>query len=217
MASLARWCFRNRGKVLLIWFIALLGIGAGAHIWGDSYNTSFSMPGTDSTKAQSLLESMDVKASGDSDQIVLHTLGGAKITDPAVEQDVRAMLAKVVKVHGIVSATDPYQEVDGRPSGDISSDGTIAYSTVTFSGNQSTIQLADVQSLVSTAQSAANSKLEVELGGNAIEGTEQSSSNSSEQLGFLAAWSCCCSPSARWSAPCCRSSSRSSASASAPR
>ena len=187
MASLARWCFRNRGKVLLIWFVALLGIGIGAHSWGDSYNTSFSMPGTDSTKALSLLESMDAKASGDSDQIVLHTLDGAKITDPAVEQNVEAMLAKVQKLHGIVGATNPYATVDGRASGDISTDGTIAYSTVTFSGNQTTIQLTDVQNLVSTAQKAANSQLEVELGGVDIEGTEQSSTGSSEQLGFIAA------------------------------
>ena len=69
MATLARWCFRNRGKVLLIWFIVLIGSFAGANHWGDSYNTSFSMPGTDSTKALSLLQSMDVKASGDTDQI----------------------------------------------------------------------------------------------------------------------------------------------------
>ena len=187
MATLARWCFRNRGKVLLIWFIVLIGSFAGANHWGDSYNTSFSMPGTDSTKALSLLQSMDVKASGDTDQIVLHTLDGAKITDPAVEQNVHAMLAKVDKVHGIVSTTDPYATVGGRPSGAISSDGTIAYSTVTFSGNQSTIQLADVNTLVSTAKSAANSKLEVELGGTDIEGTEQSSTGNSEGLGFLAA------------------------------
>jgi RND superfamily putative drug exporter len=187
MASLARWCFRNRRKVLLIWFVALLGIGIGAHSWGDSYNTSFSMPGTDSTKALSLLESMDAKASGDSDQIVLHTLGGAKITDPAVEQNVESMLAKVDKIHGIVGATDPYATVDGRPSGDISTDGTIAYSTVTFSGNQTTIQLQDVNTLVTTAQKAANSTLEVELGGNDIEGTEQSGTGSSEGFGFLAA------------------------------
>ena len=38
MVSIARWCFRNRGKVLLIWCIALLGIGFGANRWGDSYN-----------------------------------------------------------------------------------------------------------------------------------------------------------------------------------
>jgi RND superfamily putative drug exporter len=187
MASLARWCFRNRGKVLAIWIILLLGIGIGANRWGDSYNTSFSMPGTDSTKALSLLESMDAKAAGDSDQIVLHAIGGAKLTDPAVEQSVETMLGKVAKIHGIVGASDPYAEVGGKPSGAISSDGTIGYSTVHFAGNQTTIKLDDVKSLVSTAQSAANSKLEVELGGTDIEGTEQNSTGSSEVIGYIAA------------------------------
>ena len=187
MASLARWCFRNRGKVLLVWIIALIGIGFGASSWGDSYNTSFSMPGTDSTKALSLLQSMDAKASGDSDQIVLHTLGGAKVTDPGVEQSVQSMLGKVAKIHGVVGVTDPYAEVNGKPSGTISSDQTIAYATVTFQGNQATVQLDDVKTLVSTAQSVANSKLDVELGGTDIEGTQQSSTGSSEVIGYIAA------------------------------
>ena len=187
MTSLARWCFRNRWYVLLVWVVALVGIGSMASTWGDSYNTSFSMAGTDSAQAVSLLQSMDAKASGDSDQIVVHTLaGGAKVTDPAVEQTVQTMLAKVAKVHGIVSVSDPYQSVDGK-SNAISSDGTIAYSTVTFSGNQSTILLGDVKTLVSTAQSAASSTLQVELGGTDIEGTEQSGTGNSESLGYLAA------------------------------
>jgi RND superfamily putative drug exporter len=174
--------------VLLIWIIALIAIGGGASKWGDSYNTSFTMPGTDSTKALSLLESMDAKASGDSDQIVWHSLAtGAKVTDPAVQQTVETMLAKVAKVHGIVSVSDPYQAVDGKPSGAISADGTVAYSTVTFSGNQTTINLDDVKSLVSTANTAKSSTLEVELGGQDIEGTEQSSTGNSESLGFVAA------------------------------
>src|ERR1700730_14305260 len=182
MVSLARWCFRNRGKVLTIWIILLLGIGIGANRWGDSYNTTFSMPGTDSTKALSLLQSMDAKAAGDSDQIVLHALGGAKLSDPAVEQSVQTMLGKVQKIHGIVGASDPYAEVGGKPSGTINAAGTIGYSTVRFQGNQATIKLDDGKSLVSTAQSAANSKLQVELGGVDIEGTEQNSTGSSEGL-----------------------------------
>ena len=188
MASLARWCFRNRGKVLLVWIIALLAIGGGASKWGDSYNTSFTMPGTDSTKALSLLESMDAKASGDSDQIVWHTLApGAKVTDANVQQAVETMLGKVAKVHGIVGVTDPYQSVNGKQSGAISSDGTVAYSTVTFSGNQATINLDDVKSLVSTANTAKSSTLQVELGGQDIEGTEQSGTGGSEGLGYIAA------------------------------
>jgi RND superfamily putative drug exporter len=166
----------------------LIAIGGGASKWGDSYNTSFTMPGTDSTKALSLLESMGTKATGDSDQIVLHTLAsGAKVTDPAVKQSVETMLAKVGKVHGIVSVSDPYQAVGGKASGAISSDGTIAYSTVTFSGDQTTIKLDDVKSLVSTANTAKSGALDVELGGTDIEGTEQSSTGNSELLGFAAA------------------------------
>jgi RND superfamily putative drug exporter len=175
--------------VLLLWVIALLGIGFGASSWGDSYSTSFSMPGTDSTKALNLLQGMDAKAAGDSDQIVWHTLkSGATVTDPAVEQTVTAMLDKVGKVHGVVSVSDPYTAYNASgKSPAISSDGTIAYSTVTFAGNQTQIALADVNSVVSTAKSAASANLEVELGGTDIEGTEQSSTGQSEQLGFIAA------------------------------
>ncbi len=189
MASLAQWCFRNRGKVLLFWVIALIGIGAGASAWGDAYSTSFSMPGTDSTKALNLLQTMDAKASGDTDQIVVHTLdSGAKVTDADVQQSVTGMLAKVAKVHGVVAVSDPYQTgAHGAKSTAISADGTIAYSTVTFAGNQTQIKLADVQSVVDTAKSVQTSHLEVELGGADISGTEQSSTGSAEQLGYFAA------------------------------
>jgi RND superfamily putative drug exporter len=186
MASLARWCFRNRGKVLLIWVIALIGIGAGASAWGDAYSTSFSMPGTDSTKALNLLQTLDAKASGDTDQVVWHTLKpGAKVTDPDVEQSVTAMLDKVGKVHGVVSVSNPYQAAGKSKA--ISADGTIAYSTVTFAGNQTQIKLADVQSVVDTAKSAASANLQVELGGTDIQGTEQSSTGKSEMIGYVAA------------------------------
>jgi RND superfamily putative drug exporter len=174
--------------VLLVWFIALLAIGGGANRWGDSYNTSFTMPGTDSTKALSLLQSMDAKASGDSDQIVWHTLAsGAKVTDPAVKQSVETMLGKVAKVHGVVSVTDPYQTVNGKPGNAVSADGTIAYSTVTFAGDATTVNLDDVKSLVSTANTAKSSTLDVELGGQDIEGTEQNGTGGSEGLGYIAA------------------------------
>src|SRR6185312_2585128 len=110
MASLARWCFRNRLKVLVFWIIALIGIFVGASAWGDAYSTTFNMPGTDSTTALNLLKTLDAKASGDTDQIVVHTLSnGAKVTDPSVQQKVTTMLDKVAKGHGVVSVSDPYQ------------------------------------------------------------------------------------------------------------
>ena len=186
MAALARWCFRHRVWVLLIWVFALGGIGAAANAMGSAYSTSFSLPNTDSSKAMSLLQNVDAKASGDQDTVVWQTTGtGAKVTDADVEQTMSQVLAKIATLPEVATVKGPYGP---GGAGQISPDGRTAYAQVDFTQVGNLLQLPDVQKVVDTARAANSASLDVELGGNAIEGTEQStSSNSSESLGYLAA------------------------------
>ena len=56
MAAIARWCFRHRIAVLLLWLAALVGLGVVNSAVGTAYNDNFALPGTESTKALSLLQ-----------------------------------------------------------------------------------------------------------------------------------------------------------------
>jgi RND superfamily putative drug exporter len=56
LSTLARWCFRHRFVVALLWVALLAGLGLAASQAGTKSRDRFSLPGTESTKALDLLE-----------------------------------------------------------------------------------------------------------------------------------------------------------------
>ena len=72
MKSLARFCVRHRWWVLGAWIVVFILINGISHAEGSAYSNAFSLPGTNSTEAQSLLQSGFAQQSGDTDQIVFH-------------------------------------------------------------------------------------------------------------------------------------------------
>src|SRR5947209_2140922 len=94
MAWIARWCFRHRYVVVLLWVALLAGLGAADQVAGDAYSNNFALPGTESTHALNLLKSAFPQQAGESDTIVWHVSSGS-VRDPAVQQPIAAMLDKV--------------------------------------------------------------------------------------------------------------------------
>ena len=107
MPALATWCVRHRRAVLLIWLLVLIAVTALSRSVGSAYTNSFSLPNTESTKALDLLQASSPGVAGDREQIVFHTTGGAQVTDPAVQQRVDAMLAKVKHVPARLGRRQP--------------------------------------------------------------------------------------------------------------
>jgi len=48
MARWARWCFTHRKRVVIGWLLALIIVAGLGKAVGTSFNTNFSLPGTDS-------------------------------------------------------------------------------------------------------------------------------------------------------------------------
>ena len=164
MASFARWCFRHRRAVLAIWLIALIGSFGVSKLTGSAYSNSNSLSGTDSAKAQQVLTANFPAQAGDSDQIVVQAKQGT-LRSPAAETAVTSMLARVARLPGVSSVTSLYGQ-----GGQISRDGTIGFATVNLDDQATTVPNSVVTTLISTAQSADSSLLNVQLGGGAIEG-----------------------------------------------
>ena len=181
MARFARWCFLHRRAVLAIWLIALIGFLAVGRLTGSAYTDSESVPGTDSNQAQTVLQSNFSTQSGDVDQIVFHAKQGT-LRSPATETAVTNMLARVSQLAHVRSVTSPYQS-----AGQISSDGTIGFATVTFDALAANVATSAVTSLTSTAQSVDDPRVDVQLGGAAIESNEQSGTSSNFLLGVVLA------------------------------
>ena len=163
MANFARWCFAHRKAVLAGWLIALIGFFAVGLKVGANYAENDSLPGTDSTKALSVLQTNYPAQAGDSDQIVVEARQGT-LRSPTAESAVTSMLARVAKLPYVRSVTSPY-----GPGGQISKDGTIGLATVNLAAQANNVPNSAVQTLISTAQSADRPLLNVQLGGAAIE------------------------------------------------
>ncbi len=181
MTAFARWCFCHRKTVLALWLIALVAFLAIGRSAGSSYTKSFSLPGTGSNQAQSVLQADFPAQAGDSDQIVMQARRGTLRT-PAVEAAVTGMLAKVSRLPDVRSVASPY-----RSAGQVSANGTIGFATVTFDAVAQDVPKSSVTRLVSTAQSADSPVLQVQLGGQAIEDNQPSSGSSDLLLGVVLA------------------------------
>ncbi|MFB6837253.1 MMPL family transporter [Streptomyces sp. NPDC056361] len=182
MAAIARWCIRHRLVVVLLWLLALGGVGTGAVIAGSAYSNDYEVPGTESGRATTLLDQGFHGLGGDSDTIVWHTDRGSVRAD-AVEQRMTAMLDKAAALPGIAAVTSPY----GAATGQISEDGRTAYATVTFDEQADDIPEAQARALVDTAKAAADDGLQVELGGSAVALTEAPGGHIAEVVGVAVA------------------------------
>ena len=183
MAGLARWCYRHRIVVVALWVIALLGLGAAGSVAGSAYNDSFALPGTESTKALSLLSKAFPAAAGESDTIVWHVDQGT-VQDADVKARVQSMLAKVGHAPAVTSVTSPYTT---QGAAQVSKDGHTAYATVAFKSQFDKLNPDDVKNVIKLAEDARSGGLEVELGGNAIQQVNQAPPGSSEIYGIGAA------------------------------
>jgi RND superfamily putative drug exporter len=184
VSTLARWCYRHRLIVVLLWLGALVGLGVTSTAVGSAYKDSFSLPGTESTKALDLLQKSLPAQSGASATVVWQVGQGATVKDTAVQQRMTATLDKISKLPSIASVTSPYGPQGVRQ---ISKDGRTAYAQVAFTQQDQKLPKPDIQRVIDTAKSGRTDGLRVELGGNTISQLERTPPSSSELIGIVAA------------------------------
>jgi putative drug exporter of the RND superfamily len=179
---LANWCVAHRRRVLIGWLLLLvvaLGVYSGI---GTRAANQFSLSGTESQRAQDLLQQSFPAQSGDVDQIVFRARQG-RVTDPAIRARVEPALARVAKLPHVSGVTTPY----AAGAAQTSTDGRIAFATVTFNDQAPDLSKATVERVISTATDARSPALEVELGGAAIEQTQTVPFGGASALGLAAA------------------------------
>jgi RND superfamily putative drug exporter len=183
MSTLARWCYQHRFVVITAWIGLLIALAAVSQAVKTPYDNSLTLPGTGSGIAQELLLRSAPAQAGDADQIVWRVSSG-RVTDPAIEQRMSAMLVRVSRLPEVASVASPY-----LPGGkvQVSTDGRTAYATVNFTRAADNLDNADINRVVATAAAARQPGLAVELGGKAISNTEQAPLSSASAIGIGAA------------------------------
>jgi putative drug exporter of the RND superfamily len=182
MVKIARWTMAHRRIVLVAWIVAALGIFAVSSAVGKKTASSFTLPGTNSQQAVDLLQSRFPAQAGDADQIVFHTKTG-KLTDGAERAAVAATVARVAGLPHVTSVISPY--APGQRA--ISADRTIGFATVNFDERADALPKAAVDRVITAAESARSSTLDVELGGQAIEQAQQAPLGFATVVGIAAA------------------------------
>jgi putative drug exporter of the RND superfamily len=182
MLRLTRWTMAHRRLVVISWIALAVGVSAISSSVGTRKSNNFSLPNTGSQRATDLLASRFPVQAGDADQIVFHARAG-KLSDPAIQSTVGATIARVSKSPHVTAVVSPYD----AGSRAISPGGTIGFATVTFNEQASQLPKAAVQRVITSAESARSSTLQVELGGQAIEQAQQASIGFATLVGIAAA------------------------------
>src|SRR5262249_41547271 len=166
MRGLARWSYRHRRLVVLGWVLALVGVTLISKAVGTAYSNDFNLPHTESTDALALLQAAAPQQSGDSEQVVFATTGGAKVTDPAVQARIEPVLARVKALPHVSSVVSPF---DPQGKGQISGDQTVAFAVVNLDRQTQDFSIAQAQTFVDSATSAAGDGLEISVSGQLAE------------------------------------------------
>ncbi len=183
MKALGRFAFRKKYYVIGFWLIALFGITAVAQSVGSNFSDSFSLPGTDSMKALSLLSKAFPGKAGDTETIVFHVKTGT-VNDPSVKNAMQGVFAKVSEIPSVGAVNSPYEPMNARQ---ISQDQTTAYAPVNFSVNARLLKSKDVQALVNIGKAATTSNLEIEFGGQAVGQLNAPKGSPGELIGIFVA------------------------------
>jgi putative drug exporter of the RND superfamily len=184
VAAWARWCYRHRLVVLLIWVGTLFGLGYSASAVGTDYANVFSLPDTDSKSAYDLMAKAFPASAGDTDTVVWKTDTGS-VRDASVKSRVQPALDEIAKMKGVGDVTGPY--TGERGAAQISRDGKIAYARVTFTEQANAVPKELVQDVVDTVKAVDREGLQAELGGQAVQRVQEPPQGLAESVGILAA------------------------------
>ncbi|MER5304268.1 MMPL family transporter [Streptomyces lasiicapitis] len=179
---IGRWAFRRRRLVGGLWLGALLLAVAAAAVAPAAEEEDLSMPGTESQKAFDLLDERfpESNSQGAEARLVFQAPDGQRVTARENKEAVKDTLGSLDGGDQVASATDPYK------TGAVSKDGSIAYSTITYTEDSVDLTESTKSALEDAASKARDTGLTVEIGGSALE-AEEAPGGTTEIIGVVVA------------------------------
>jgi RND superfamily putative drug exporter len=180
LKRLAEACFRRRRRVLLLWILGIVVLGAVMGAVGSGYRSDFTLPDVESRRGIDILDDrFGGQGAGQVGNIVFEAEAG--IEDPEVRAVIEPFLAEVASIDGVQALASPYTAGNERQIASEGAEaGRIAYaefeapSDATF---EETVAIGDdIRAAMPDVQG-----LRIELGGQAFAEFEVPSS---EALGL---------------------------------
>ncbi|MDN3027429.1 MMPL family transporter [Streptomyces sp. S.PB5] len=179
---LGRWAFRRRRLVGGLWLGALVLAVAAAAMAPAGEEEDLSMPGTESQRAFDLLDERfpESNSQGAEARLVFQAPDGQRVTARENKAAVEHTLGSLDGGDQVASVTDPYE------TGAVSEDGTIAYSTITYTADAVDLTEPTKSALEAAASQARGAGLTVEIGGSVLD-AEESLGGTTEIIGVAVA------------------------------
>ncbi len=184
MLALARWSTTHRAYVIVGWILLILAINTLAQRAGTEYSNNFILPGSDAQRASDLLQHSFPTQAGDRDQLVFAVPSGT-VLQPSVRRHMEATFARVSRLPHVAAVISPYESASAGRA--ISTDQRIAFATIVFNEKVNLLPKSAPERVVEVAEGARQAGLQIELGGQAIEATEQEGFGLSTAVGLMAA------------------------------
>ena len=170
MGPVSRWSVRHPGRAIGVWALLVAIVAILAVQFGGSYNNSFSLPDTESAKAQQILQQDFGLSSTDATVQVVFSPASGRADTAAVRTAIDPLLAQLKAIPTVASVASPFDAAAlKRGGGRLSQDGTVGVATVTFKTAVDKTPAADVQQLVSDVDAANSATLKVGAGGQVLD------------------------------------------------
>jgi RND superfamily putative drug exporter len=182
--KLARWSTTHRLYIVIGWIVLIVAVNALAQSAGTEYSNNFTLPNSDAQRAADLLQRSFPAQAGDRDQLVFRVADGS-VLDPTVRHHMEATFAQIAHLPHVSGVISPYDSASAGKA--ISANRQIAFATIVFDEKANLLPKSAPERVVEVAESARQPGLEIELGGQAIEATEQEGFGLSTAVGLMAA------------------------------
>ena len=190
MGPISRWAVNRPWQAIIAWVVLLFVVGIGVATHAGKYNDSFSLPNTDSTKAQELLaENFGDKTNNASVQ-VLFTSGNKLLDNPAEKAAVEQMTNQIKQIPSVASVQSPYDysnPLEALGLGLVNVTGTIGKINVEFKVPDAEVPKADGQALIAAVEQLNSQSLYTAGATGNVVAAATSDPPISEIVGILAA------------------------------
>ncbi len=185
MLKFARWSTTHRLYIAIGWVFLLIAVNVVSQsAGGAAYSNNFTLPNSDAQRASDLLARSFPAQAGDRDTIVFKVAHG-DVREQAVRSHMSALFAKVDGLPHVTGVISPYAASQAGKA--ISANGRIAFATVVFNQKANELPKSAGEGVVDAAKAARTPDIQIELGGQAIEQTEQEGFGLTTAVGLMAA------------------------------
>ncbi|MFE6359577.1 MMPL family transporter [Streptomyces sp. NPDC057806] len=153
--------YRRRRLVLAAWLAVLTGAVCALLVVGGKLDNEFTIPGSESQRAQDTMAKDFPAAAGTSAQIVFTAPEGTKVTDPAAARGIQRTLTAAQDAPQVAAVIPPDK------AGTVTPDQRTALAQVNYDADRADLDDGTLDTLEATTAAAEEAGLEVSVGGQA--------------------------------------------------